>query len=107
MKRGGLGILVFLIVALLVAFLLMKQMQSPTSLSDVEYELRLGYKETGMERVRLGWFSFLQGLLLLAASAALFVYARAEVRYAAVFLLPAVKFFAVWKAWRVFRRCHR
>ena len=34
MRRGGLGILIFLIVALLVAFLMMKQMQNPTSLSD-------------------------------------------------------------------------
>lgn len=34
MRRGGLGILIFLIVALLVAFLLTKQMQSPTSLAD-------------------------------------------------------------------------
>ena len=34
MRRGGLGILVFLIVALLVAFLMMKQMQNPTALSD-------------------------------------------------------------------------
>lgn len=34
MKRGGPGLLVFLIVALLVAFLLMKQMQSPTSFGD-------------------------------------------------------------------------
>ena len=34
MRRGGLGILVFLIVALLVAFLIMKQMQNPVSLSD-------------------------------------------------------------------------
>ena len=34
MRRGGLGILVFLIVALLVAFLMMKHMQNPTALSD-------------------------------------------------------------------------
>lgn len=34
MKRGPLGILVFLIVALLVAFLLMKQMHSPLPLSE-------------------------------------------------------------------------
>ena len=34
MKKSGIGILIFLIAALLVAFLVMKQMQSPTSLSD-------------------------------------------------------------------------
>ena len=34
MKRGGPGLLVFLIAALLVAFLLMKQMQSPTPFGD-------------------------------------------------------------------------
>lgn len=34
MKRGPLGILIFLIVALLVAFLLMKELQNPTSLSE-------------------------------------------------------------------------
>ena len=112
--RGGFRVdasLQPLIVCLLVSLLLILRVcyhrAAAVVITAVEYELRLGYKETGMERVRLGWFSFLQGLLLLAASAALFVYARAEVRYAAVFLLPAVKFFAVWKAWRVFRRCHR
>ena len=34
MKRGPLGILIFLIVALLVAFLLMKELQNPTPLSE-------------------------------------------------------------------------
>lgn len=34
MKRGGLGILIFLIVALLVAFLALKQMQNPKPLSE-------------------------------------------------------------------------
>lgn len=34
MKRGGLGILIFLIVALLVAFLALKQMQNPKPLAE-------------------------------------------------------------------------
>lgn len=34
MKRGGLGILIFLIVALLVAFLFTTQMQNPKMLSE-------------------------------------------------------------------------
>ena len=34
MRHGGIGILIFLIVALLIAFLAMKQMQNPTSLTD-------------------------------------------------------------------------
>ena len=112
--RGGFRVdtsLQPLIVCLLVSLLLILRVcyhhAASVVITAVEYELRLGYKETGMERVRLGWFAFLQGLLLLAAAAALFVYAGAEVRYSAAFVLPAVKFFAVWKAWRVFRRCHR
>jgi hypothetical protein len=73
----------------------------------VEYEIRLGFKETGMQSVRLGWFAFLLGLLMLAAAAALFVFARPEARYAFAFLLPAIKFFAVWQSWRAFRKRHR
>jgi predicted lipid-binding transport protein (Tim44 family) len=34
MRRGSIGILVFLIVALLIAFLAMKQIQNPKSLTD-------------------------------------------------------------------------
>lgn len=34
MRRGGLGILIFLVVSLLVAFLLMKHMQNPTAITD-------------------------------------------------------------------------
>ena len=34
MRRSGLGILVFLVVALLVAFLAMKYMQNPTAVQD-------------------------------------------------------------------------
>ena len=112
--RGGFRVdasLQPLIVCLLASLLLILRVcyhrAAAVVITAVEYELRLGFKETGMERVRLGWFAFLQGLLLLAAAVALFVYAGAEVRYAAAFVLPAVKFFAVWNAWRVFRKCHR
>ena len=100
-----------LIVCLLAALLLFLRVcyhrAAAVVITAVEYEFRLGYKETGMERVRLGWFAFLQGLLMLASAAGLFVYASVNLRYIAVFILLAVKFFAVWKAWRTFRKCHR
>ena len=112
--RGGFRVdasLQPLIVCLLVSLLLILRVcyhhAASVVITAVEYELRLGYKETEMERVRLGWFAFLFGVLMLAAAVALFIYARTEVRYASVFILLAIKFFAVWKAWRVFRKCHR
>ncbi len=97
-----------LIVCLLASLLLILRVcyhhASAVVIAAVEYELRLGYKETGMERVRLGWFAFLLGDLMLAAAIVLIM--RSEIRHAAVFVLLAIKFFAVWKAWRVFRKCH-
>ena len=51
MKRGGLGILVFLIVALLVAFLLMKQLQHPTSLNDKAAEMATEAAEAAVDAI--------------------------------------------------------
>ena len=70
----------------------------------VEYEFRLGFKETGMADHRLGLCSFLLGLLFLAAAFELFRLSMA--RYAVVCALLSVKFFAVWKSWRFFKKCH-
>lgn len=71
----------------------------------IDYEIRLGFKETGMADHRLGLCSFLLGLLCLAAAAGLMLYARGRAVPACALL--AVKFFAVWKSWNFFRRCHR
>lgn len=62
----------------------------------VEYEFRLGFKETGMADHRLGLCSFLLGLLFFAAAFELFRLSMA--RYAVVCALLSLKFFAVWKA---------
>ena len=100
-----------LIVSLLAVLLLILYVAYNRSaaivMEAVEYEIRLGFKETGMKSVRLGWYAFLFGVLFLAAAAAVFVFAHLKLSYAAAFVFLAVKFFAVWQSWRAFKRRHR
>ncbi len=71
----------------------------------VEYELRLGYKETDIAEVHPGRDAFLFGLLFLAAAGALL--AGQKMRYAVMPALAALKSFAVWRCWIGLRKCHR
>lgn len=70
----------------------------------IEYEFRLGFKETGIADHRLGLCSFFLGLLFLAAAFELFRLSMG--RYAVVCALLSLKFFAVWKSWQFFKKCH-
>ena len=51
MRRGGLGIMIFLVVALVVAFLAMKYIQNPTALKDKAQEAATQAAQTAIETV--------------------------------------------------------
>ena len=51
MKKAGLGILIFLIVALLAAYLVMRQLQSPTSIRDQAKQTAVQAAQSMMDSV--------------------------------------------------------
>ncbi len=73
----------------------------------VEYELRMGFKETAMNDVHLGRDAFLLGVLFLAAAAVLHGSVGQKTLYTAVPAMVALKSFAVWRCWRGLLKCHR
>lgn len=76
-------------------------------ISAVEYELRLGFKESVPKSLKLGRDAFLLCLVYLAAAAALCCFVNWRSYAVAAFAALAVKYSAAMESWRVFRRCHR
>ena len=76
-------------------------------LSVIEYELRLGFKETAMEIPHLSRDAILLGILFLAGAAAVGFLVGWVTVYTAALVVLAAKFFAVYSCWTDFRRCHR
>ena len=97
--------IVQLVLVLLLALRIEYHRGASVVMDAVDYEFRLGFKETGMPEHRLGLCSFLFGVLFLVAAGALVRLSLG--RYAAISAVFCVKFFAVWKSWQFFRQCHR
>lgn len=98
-------VIVQLILILLLAVRIAYHRGAAVVMKAIDYEFRLGFKETGMAEHKLGLCSFLLGLICLAAAVQLF---RLSMRtYAAVFAVLSVKFFAVLNSWQFFSQCHR
>ena len=73
----------------------------------IEYEIRLGFKQTALGKLRLGRWAFLLSLCFFAGAAALCMLADWRMRTVCLLALLGCKFFAVWRCFRVFRKCHR
>ena len=76
-------------------------------ISAVEYEIRLGFKESVSKEIRLGRDSFLLCLVFLAAAAAIFWFAGWRTISICIPALLALKYAAAGYAWDCFRRRHR
>ena len=98
-------LLVQLILIVLLAVRIAYHRGAAVVMEAVDYEFRLGFKETAMEEHKLGLCSFLLGLICLAAAVQLFRLSMGN--RAAGFTVLCVKFFAVWKSWQFFSQCHR
>ena len=113
----GTGGLVFLIAsAILCAALLLLRISYHRGalevLTAIEYEIRLGFKETGLGKIRLARDSFLFGLLF--SLTALFSLAgmaagpqSGSVLRTIGMTALAIKYFAVFRCWKHFKKCHR
>ncbi len=73
----------------------------------VEYEIRLGFKQTALGKLRLGRWALLLSLCFFAGAAALCVFEGFRMRTVYLLAILGCKFFAVWRCFRVFRKCHR
>jgi len=98
-------VIVQLVLVLLLALRIEYHRGAAIVMGAVDYEFRLGFKETGMPEHRLGPCSFLFGVLFLVAAGALIRLSLG--RYAAVSAVLSAKYFTVWKSWQFFRQCHR
>ena len=98
-------LIVQLILILLLAVRIAYHRGAVIIMEAIDYEFRLGFKETGMAEHKLGLCSFLLGLLCLAAAVQLYRLSMGS--SAAIFAVLSVKYFAVWNSWQFFSQCHR
>ncbi|MBR4472629.1 MAG: hypothetical protein IKS55_03225 [Oscillospiraceae bacterium] len=78
-----------------------------TVLSAIEYEIRLGFKETAMETTHMSRDALLLALIFLGAAAATGFFVEWISLYVFAFVVLAVKYFAVYNCWGDFCRRHR
>ena len=78
-----------------------------TVLSAIEYEIRLGFKETAMNSVHVSRDALLLALICIGAAVATGFFVGWVTVYVAALAVLAVKYFAVYNCWGDFRRCHR
>lgn len=78
-----------------------------TVLSAIEYEFRLGFKETAMNTVHVSRDALLLMLICIAAAAATGFLVGWVMSAVPAMLVLAVKYYAVYSCWGDFRRCHR
>ena len=112
--RGGVGLdgslrllLVPLGCSLLLWLHVLYNREAAAVFDAVEYEIRLGFKQTALGKLRLGRWALLLSLCFFAGAAALCVLADWRMRTVCLLALLGCKFFAVWRCFRVFRKCHR
>jgi len=108
------AVLVSLACALPLSLLVSYRRELLAVFTAIDYEFRLGFKETGVKDSKAGRDAFLLGLLcLLCAAAAAVLYVRGGLRpealrpWLAGLGLETVKYFAAYGSFWWFLRCHR
>ena len=76
-------------------------------IAAIEYEIRLGFKESVPKELKLGRDSFFLCVIFLAAAAALCAFVDWRMYANAIPVLLALKYGVARKSWLRFRRCHR
>jgi len=83
-------------------------------MAAIDYEIRIGYKETSLNLPTFLKNSFLLALLSLSAAASVYflnqrglVRPRRPLLWEIGFAVMAVKYYSIYSACRTFRRCHR
>ena len=112
--RGGVGLdgslrllLVPLGCSLLLWLHVLYNREAAAVFDAVEYEIRLGFKQTALETHGLGRWALLLCLCSFAGAAVLCVFGDFRMRTVYLLAILGCKFFAVWRCFRVFRKCHR
>ena len=100
-------LLVTVICILLLALRVLYHKGVVTVLSAIEYEIRLGFKETAMNSVHVSRDALLLALICIGAAVATGFFVGWVTVYVAALAVLAVKYFAVYNCWGDFRRCHR